>query len=322
MSVRLSAEDVMASSYPEQVTSQGVDNDDSGSETSSIVHNGSVISTVPDRHGFLGGTQYSTDPKQQTVPAIVVLRREQKWLRMLAHWDRVMNANYKKVRERCRKGIPPSVRPRAWLFLCGGKLLLEQSKTLYKELILQEGDARWVDDIRKDLHRQFPFHEMFVDQAGHGQRDLFQVLKAYSILNESVGYCQAQAPVAAFLLMHMPAEEAFWCLVSICDKTLPWDTILRVWDMFLCEGVKIVFKVALVLLKFSLGRAGVLKKCPTMYETLEVLRNPPQAIMEEEFLINQMHRLNLTEEDFEYEHRRQMAKRRAAQLENKKIIRR
>ncbi|CAG2063408.1 unnamed protein product, partial [Timema podura] len=86
---------------------------------------------------------------------------------MLAHWDRVMNANYKKVRERCRKGIPPSVRPRAWLFLCGGKLLLEQSKTLYKELILQEGDARWVDDIRKDLHRQFPFHEMFVDQAGH-----------------------------------------------------------------------------------------------------------------------------------------------------------
>nr|CAD7414896.1 unnamed protein product [Timema poppensis] len=86
--------------------------------------------------------------------------------------------------------------------------------------------------------------------------------------------------------------------------------------------VKIVFKVALVLLKFSLGRAGVLKKCPTMYETLEVLRNPPQAIMEEEFLINQMHRLNLTEEDFEYEHRRQMAKRRAAQLENKKIIRR
>lgn len=52
------------------------------------------------------------------------------------------------------------------------------------------------------------------------QRDLFQVLKAYSILNSSVGYCQAQAPLAAFLLMHMPAEQAFWCLVSICDKYL------------------------------------------------------------------------------------------------------
>jgi len=52
------------------------------------------------------------------------------------------------------------------------------------------------------------------------QRDLFQVLKAYSILNSNVGYCQAQAPLAAFLLMHMPAEQAFWCLVSICDKYL------------------------------------------------------------------------------------------------------
>lgn len=32
-----------------------------GSEVSSIVNNGSVISTVPDRHGFLGGAQYCPD---------------------------------------------------------------------------------------------------------------------------------------------------------------------------------------------------------------------------------------------------------------------
>lgn len=54
----------------------------------------------------------------------------------------------------------------------------------------------------------------------HRQQDLFQVLKAYSILNSTVGFSQAQAPLAAFLLMHMPAEQAFWCLVSICDKYL------------------------------------------------------------------------------------------------------
>lgn len=52
------------------------------------------------------------------------------------------------------------------------------------------------------------------------QQDLLEVLKSFSILNPDVGYCQAQAPLAAFLLMHMPAEEAFWCLVSICDKYL------------------------------------------------------------------------------------------------------
>lgn len=46
------------------------------------------------------------------------------------------------------------------------------------------------------------------------------MLKAYSVLNPKVGYFQAQAPVAAFLLMHMPSVQAFWCLVSISDKYL------------------------------------------------------------------------------------------------------
>lgn len=38
------------------------------------------------------------------------------------------------------------------------------------------------------------------------QQDLFRVLKAYTLYRPEEGYCQAQAPVAAVLLMHMPAE--------------------------------------------------------------------------------------------------------------------
>lgn len=38
------------------------------------------------------------------------------------------------------------------------------------------------------------------------QQDLFSVLKAYTLYRPEEGYCQAQAPVAAVLLMHMPAE--------------------------------------------------------------------------------------------------------------------
>lgn len=108
--------------------------------------------------------------------------------------------------------------------------------------------------------------------------------------------------------------EWFLCVFT---RTLPWPTLLRIWDMFLCEGIKIIFKVALVLLKFSLGRSGVLKKCPTMYETLEVLRSPPEHVMEELFVVNQIHRLGVTEEDFEYEHKRQVTKRRANQEKDK-----
>ena len=66
------------------------------------------------------------------------------------------------------------------------------------------------------IHSHIP-----VCQCWFRQEDLFRILKAYSVHNTTDGYCQAQAPIAAVLLMHMPAEQAFWCLVSICEKYLP-----------------------------------------------------------------------------------------------------
>ena len=43
------------------------------------------------------------------------------------------------------------------------------------------------------------------------QQDLFRVLKAYTLYRPEEGYCQAQAPIAAVLLMHMPAEVRARC---------------------------------------------------------------------------------------------------------------
>lgn len=43
------------------------------------------------------------------------------------------------------------------------------------------------------------------------QQDLFRILKAYTVYRPDEGYCQAQAPVAAVLLMHMPAEVRATC---------------------------------------------------------------------------------------------------------------
>lgn len=42
--------------------------------------------------------------------------------------------------------------------------------------------------------------------TAHRQQDLFRVLKAYTLYRPEEGYCQAQGPIAAVLLMHMPAE--------------------------------------------------------------------------------------------------------------------
>ena len=70
-------------------------------------------------HGFINGNQ------NIEVDLEVLRKREQKWLQMLNNWDKFMVDQYKKVRSRCRKGIPPSTRPEAWYYLCGAKYLME-----------------------------------------------------------------------------------------------------------------------------------------------------------------------------------------------------
>jgi len=51
-----------------------------------------------------------------------------------------------------------------------------------------------------------------------------------------------------------------------------------------CIGVKVMFRVALVLFKFTLGRPEQLGECPTLYETMDRIRHIPQEYMQEEFL--------------------------------------
>lgn len=122
-------------------------------------------------------------------------------------------------------------------------------------------------------------------------------------------------------LRHVKAEPVLymteWFLCAF-TRTLPWDTLLRVWDVFLCEGVKVLFKTALVILAGCLGSSRARKSCSDLCATLEVLRNPPPHILTEEYLLYHMQRLPLTEHDFEMEHKRQTVLRKNAQMANGK----
>lgn len=51
--------------------------------------------------------------------------------------------------------------------------------------------------------RTFPGHPYFSPQLGPGQLALFNLLKAYSLLDKEVGYCQGLSFVAGVLLMHV-----------------------------------------------------------------------------------------------------------------------
>ncbi|XP_052834084.1 TBC1 domain family member 10B, partial [Octopus bimaculoides] len=363
----------MANARPEKSTSFDEDSpvEDRDEDMDDLFSNGKQNGGPPtrsvDRYGFIGGDHYTSPEETPRLTLEMIRKREVKWIDMFENWEKWMTKRFKKVKVRCRKGIPPSLRARAWQHLCGSSFLMDQNAGKFDEYLSKAGDPKWIEDIKKDLHRQFPLHEIFALRGGHGQEDLFRILKAYTIHNPQEGYCQAQGPIAAVLLMHMPAEQAFWCLVSICEKylpgyyslgleavhidgdvlfgllkksspliykhlkkqriepilymtewfmcifsrTLPWTAVLRVWDMFFCEGVKVVLRIALILFKLILGTPGKLSECPSLYlYTLGKVSNIAVELEDLSLLLSQSLKLNIDEKDMEKEHQRQITKRR------------
>ena len=348
------------------------DNDDteaSFSSQTSVFYNDnssdntSITSVATDRFGFISSTSNLHHEEQR--PNVKLLRRrEKKWLKMLSShqaWNLYATTHYKKVRSRCRKGIPSSVRPQAWFHLCGAGAL-QQGQTTFEHLCAQKGEQKWITQIEKDLDRNFPTHELFGGEFGHiGKAELTRVLKAYSIYNPVIGYCQAQAPIAGLLLMYMPSQEAFWCFENICDqilkgyysegmaaiqadgevlfsllklyfndiynhlmdqdiqpiffmqswfqcayiRTFPMPIVLRIWDMFMCEGIYVLFKVALVILKSTLTKA-TRQKCPESIDTLSALQNISNIITNEHFLMKNVISMNITDDFIKKERCKQL----------------
>uniref|UniRef100_A0A8C4LAL4 TBC1 domain family member 10C n=1 Tax=Equus asinus asinus TaxID=83772 RepID=A0A8C4LAL4_EQUAS len=176
-----------------------------------------------DRYGFIGGS--SAEPGPGHPPADLIRQREMKWVEMTSHWEKTMSRRYKKVKMQCRKGIPSALRARCWPLLCGAHVCQKNSPGTY------QGAEAWADAARgwEGMPRGLAPNGVF----WHRQQGLLQVLKAYTLYRPEQGYCQAQGPVAAVLLMHLPPEEAFWCLVQICEVYLPGyygPHMVRGWD--------------------------------------------------------------------------------------------
>ena len=72
--------------------------------------------------------------------------------------------------------------------------------------------------IIRDLPRTFPHHEYYSRLKGEGQESLFKVVKAYSLFDNEVGYCQGISFVAIVLLLFAPPPEVFAMLVRIMHQ--------------------------------------------------------------------------------------------------------
>lgn len=112
-----------------------------------------------------------------------------------------------------RGGVPPPLRGVVWPSIAGAR-----DSTLHAQFHRLAIEPSPYDGlIGKDVGRSFPNVEMFREKDGEGQIMLGRVLKAFSLYDEAIGYCQGLGFVVGPLLMHMTEAEAFCILVRLME---------------------------------------------------------------------------------------------------------
>ncbi|KAG4077312.1 hypothetical protein HA402_009713 [Bradysia odoriphaga] len=140
------------------------------------------------------------------------------------HWEtfigkqlRISNKRDPKVLlQAIKTGVPRSARGDIWMYLADQFSMntapvdvkeFPNFDTPYKVLLKSLTDHQHAIFI--DLGRTFPNHLYYKASLGVGQLALFNILKAYSILDPELGYCQGLGFICGVLLLHCEEEEAF-----------------------------------------------------------------------------------------------------------------
>ncbi|XP_061593505.1 EVI5-like protein isoform X2 [Cololabis saira] len=226
------------------------------------------------------------------------------WGRIVNEWEDVRKKKEKQLKDLVRKGIPHHFRAIVWQLLCNAQNM--PIKDQYSELLKMTSPCEKL--IRRDIARTYPEHEFFKEKDSLGQEVLFNVMKAYSLVDREVGYCQGSAFIVGLLLMQMPEEEAFCVFVKLMQDyrlrelfkpsmaelglcmyqfesmiqehlpelhihfqaqsfhtsmyasswfltifltSFPLRVATRIFDIFMCEGLEIVFRVGMAILQMN-----------------------------------------------------------------------
>ncbi|XP_048869631.1 EVI5-like protein isoform X7 [Brienomyrus brachyistius] len=226
------------------------------------------------------------------------------WGRIVNEWEVWRRKKDKLLKELIRKGIPHHFRAIVWQLL--GNATDMPVKNQYSELLKMSSPCEKL--IRRDIARTYPEHDFFKGQDSLGQEVLFNVMKAYSLVDREVGYCQGSAFIVGLLLMQMPEEEAFCVFVRLMQEYrlrelfkpsmaelglciyqfeyllqeqlpelnvhfrsqsfhtsmyasswfltlfltfLPLPVATRIFDIFMYEGLEIIFRVGVAILQYN-----------------------------------------------------------------------
>ncbi|KAF4745659.1 hypothetical protein FOZ62_029164, partial [Perkinsus olseni] len=146
---------------------------------------------------------------------------ECRWGSILDHYITTNSAIPTPVVQRLvRKGIPRSVREGAWFWLSGGSAVARDRNPGYCSLLGVDGDYAELIDL--DVSRTFCGEKEW--QKKGGAKILGRILRAYSLRNPMVGYCQGLSYMGALLLEVCSEEVAFCCLCALVeDGSMPPD---------------------------------------------------------------------------------------------------
>ncbi|XP_010190644.1 PREDICTED: TBC1 domain family member 4 isoform X2 [Mesitornis unicolor] len=136
------------------------------------------------------------------------------WDKKLKNCRAKIRCDMEDIHSTLKEGVPKSRRGEVWQFLAVQHRVRHRLPNKqqppdisYKELLKQLTAQQHA--ILVDLGTSFPTHPYFSAHLGAGQLSLFNLLKAYSLLDKEVGYCQGISFVAGVLLLHMSEEQAF-----------------------------------------------------------------------------------------------------------------
>ncbi|RZC37937.1 RabGAP-TBC and/or DUF3350 domain containing protein, partial [Asbolus verrucosus] len=128
---------------------------------------------------------------------------------MLTNKEARMKCDNQMLLHAIRQGVPRGKRGEVWQFLaeqyCMKVAPIDTARfpnynIPYDKLLKQLTSHQHA--ILIDLGRTFPNHSYFSSPLGPGQLALFNLLKAYSLLDSEMGYCQGLSFVAGVLLLH------------------------------------------------------------------------------------------------------------------------
>lgn len=132
------------------------------------------------------------------------------WENYISEASKALHTDNRLFLQAIKSGVPRSKRGEVWMMLAAqydkNHPPLDVSEfpsyhVPYEELLKNLTEHQHA--IFMDIGRTFPNHEYYRAPFGLGQLSLFNILKAYSILDPELGYCQGLAFICGVLLLHV-----------------------------------------------------------------------------------------------------------------------